>query len=321
MNRRIFFAVACLACLSLASAAQDIQARAEVLLQHARQLSDIRSANAPAFQLKASFSFTGEDLEDVQGTFTETWVSNSQWRRETVAGNLQKIEVGGLGKHWLLEPDGFPEPANRLISAMASPPAPGAGFAVESITEREMRGVTTECIESKSKVSDLPSAYCFEKKTGMLLEKVSPETRPVNVVSFRCEYGGFRKFGDYWFPRQIRCFADRHKNVSAEVVDLSHWDPVDQTLFDAPKNAIELGECSGKTIYPAGRSVYPEHLPGSSDLYEACKALVGCRREGPTTTHEGTTAIGKDSNNEVLDCVRTGISLPASATASRWRCT
>jgi hypothetical protein len=303
MNRRILLPVACLACLASTSFAQDIQARAEELLQHARQLSDIRSANAPAFQLKASFSFTGEDLENVQGTYTETWVSNSQWRRETVVGNLQKIEVGGPGKHWLLEPDGFPEPANRIISVMASPPAPGGVFAVESITEREMRGVTADCIESKVKLSGLPFAYCFEKKTGMLLEKVSPETRPVNLVSFSCEYGGFRKFGDYWFPRQIRCFADRHKNVSAEVVDLSRWDPVNQTLFDAPKNAIELGECSGKTVYPVAPTIMNTfEVP---HLYtKRVKLWMVVDEKGRPQQVKVLPPSPKDSNGEVLDWVR-----------------
>lgn len=302
MNRRIF-AVACLACLPLASSAQDIQARAEQFVQRARQLSDIRSPKAPAFQLKVSFSFTGTDLESAQGTYTETWVSNSQWRRETVVGNLQKIEVGGLGKHWLLEPDGFPEQANRVISLMASPPAPGAVFAVGSITEREMRGVTAECIESRVKVSELPFAYCFEKKTGMLLEKVSPETRPVNVVSFSCEYGGFRKFGDYWFPRQIRCFADRHKNVSAEVVDLSHWDPVDQTLFDAPKNAIELGECYGKAVYPAAPHILNTSL-GLQLYTKRVKLWLVVDEKGRPQHVKVLPPSRKDSNNEELDWVR-----------------
>ena len=37
------------------------------MLLHAQQLSDIRSPNAAAFQLKATFSFEGDDLETVQG--------------------------------------------------------------------------------------------------------------------------------------------------------------------------------------------------------------------------------------------------------------
>ena len=50
------------------SSGQDIQTRADALLSKARQLSDIRSPDAPPFRLKATFSFTGKDLGTVQGT-------------------------------------------------------------------------------------------------------------------------------------------------------------------------------------------------------------------------------------------------------------
>jgi hypothetical protein len=260
MNLRVFLSVVCLAMLSSASLAQnpaapddhpeDVQTRADALLLKARQLSDIRSPNAPAFRLKATFSFTGLDLQKVEGTYTEVWVSNSQWRREMVIGDLRHIEVGGGDKQWLVDPDRFPPQANKLATLMSVLPPASRGFEFASITEREMRDVTTECVATKSLGANLPLTLCFEKRSGMLLEKVSPETRPQNVIIFSCEYGSFRKFGDYWFPRQVRCFEDRHKNISADVVELSIETPVDPALFDAPKDAIELGQCSGKIVSP-----------------------------------------------------------------------
>src|SRR5277367_4778453 len=75
--------------------APDIQKRADALLEKARQLSNIRSPNAPAFRLKATFSFTGRDLETVEGTYTEVWISRSQWRREILVKDFHRIEVAG----------------------------------------------------------------------------------------------------------------------------------------------------------------------------------------------------------------------------------
>ena len=51
----------------------DVQLHAESLMERARKLSDIRSKGAPAFRLKATFSFAGKDLDTLQGTYTEIW--------------------------------------------------------------------------------------------------------------------------------------------------------------------------------------------------------------------------------------------------------
>jgi hypothetical protein len=82
--------------------------------QHVRQLSDIRAKDAPAFRLNATFSFVGDHLDTFEGTYTQTWVSDSQWSRETVIGNVRQIDVGGSGQHWLVYPDGFSVLANAL---------------------------------------------------------------------------------------------------------------------------------------------------------------------------------------------------------------
>jgi hypothetical protein len=85
------------------------------MMQRAREFSDIRSQGAPAFRLRAAFSFVGEDLATIQGTFNEVWISNSQWRRETVANDFRRVEVGGASRLWLLdEGKTFPVQAIRV---------------------------------------------------------------------------------------------------------------------------------------------------------------------------------------------------------------
>ena len=99
-------------------------------------------------------------------------------------GDLRSIEVGGPDKQWLLDPDEFPSQANKLAALMSVLPPPSRHFYFASISEREMREVTAECAESKPAAAKVPFAFCFEKKSGMLLDRVSPETRPLNVVVF-----------------------------------------------------------------------------------------------------------------------------------------
>jgi TonB family protein len=257
MSRRaIFLPIALLASLAISLLAQEppkptVQERAEALLDRARQLSDIRAKDAPAFRLKATFSFTGDNLDPVEGTYTETWVSDTQWRRETVIGNLRQIDVAGPGKHWLVYPDGFPDQANAVPSLMAYLPSASQNLEFALIRERTASDMTADCAFRRPVIENFQFVFCFEKKSGVLLERVSPEKRLRNVVRTACDYGTFRKFGDYTFPREVVCFEDRHKKISASVVELSVEPPLDPALFDPPAGAIEVGQCSGKREPPS----------------------------------------------------------------------
>jgi len=240
----------CVVLLRLAGCAQDVQTRAQAMLQRARQLSDIRSDGAVAFRLKAKFQTVGEDLETVQGSYTEIWVSRSQWRREVVVGDFRQIDIGSSGKRWLLYPDGFPERANQLVALMTPLPPATTPLEFASFAEPQDGGVKTDCALTKPMLHNLKAAFCFDKETGLLLEKFFPERRPRNVVSFSCGYGTFHKFGELWFPYEVTCWEDRHQTISASVTELTLYSPVDASLFVAPAGAIELGDCSGKTVSP-----------------------------------------------------------------------
>jgi hypothetical protein len=282
----------------------EIQTRAEALLERARHLSDIRAEAAPAFRLKANFSFVGDDLETVQGTYTETWVSDSQWRRETVIGNLRYVEIGGSDKHWLLYPDGFPTQANKLPSLMAVLPSGAPDLVFASVSEHRTPGMTAECAFTKPMVENRQFAFCFEKQSGALLEKVLPEKRPRNVVSFSCEYGTFRKVGGYFFPREVACFEDRHKAISANVVELSIEPPMDPALFDAPAGAIELGRCSGKTSAPA-LSISEIMYPGLDlDRVAWLRVWLVVDGKGRPQNLRVLRSTGKGSHEKALNTVR-----------------
>ena len=67
-----------------------------------------------ASQRRTPSTSLGDNLDPVEGTYKETWVSDSQWRRETVIGNPRQIDVGGSDMHWLASSDDFPEQANAL---------------------------------------------------------------------------------------------------------------------------------------------------------------------------------------------------------------
>lgn len=268
ISLRILRFVACLCFLPLCCLAQDVQARAEAMLQRTRQLSDIRSQGAPAFRLSATFSFTGEGLATQQGTYTEVRVSESRWRREIVVGDLRQVEVGAeMGKQWVLHPDGFPSRARLLSAIMAPVPAALPHFDFASISESSASNVAAECAFTKPTSDGQKTALCFHKTTGVLLQKIVPERRLRNLVSFSCEYASFRKFGEYWFPREAVCFEDRHKIIEARVVDLVVEPSPDAALFTVPPGAVEVSLCSGEMRPPVAASAQQPVRP-FGDRYE-----------------------------------------------------
>jgi hypothetical protein len=263
MHARIILIVACLVALPLSSSAQntpvptpqdqdnDVQKRADALLDKARHLSDIRSPDAPAFQLKVKFSFTGSDLETVQGTYTEIWQSSSQLRRETVANTWRRIEVAGAAAIWRLDnSNDFPEEAAQLPALLNIFPARSMSLKFDAVHDHLETDPPVVCALTEPDPSQLRSAFCFDKKSGVLLEKIFPEVRPKNRVDHSCDYGAFHKFGSFWFPREVSCFEDRHKKITANIVDLSLAPSPDPALFTPPPGAFELANCPVTPVPP-----------------------------------------------------------------------
>ncbi len=241
---------ACLLVLCAVSAAQDVQKQANNLLARAMRLSDIRSASAPAFQLQATFSFTGEKLEEVQGTYTETWISKSRWRKETVVGDSRKLEISNAGKIWVAFPEDFPARADNLPLMINILSAPFGSLLFDSISEQKNGNIVAQCAFTKAIAKEYKVAFCFEKNSGLLLQKAFPEKRVRKLVNFSCEYGTFRKFGAFWFPREVECFDDRHKVIGARIVELREETSPDASLFVPPPEAVEFDRCEGKVTYP-----------------------------------------------------------------------
>jgi len=229
----------------------EIQVRAEALMARAHRLSDIRAKSTPAFRLKATFRFVGKDLEDAQGTYTEVWVSDSQWRRETVVKDLRRIEVGTPNRIWTLDSTtDFPEPATRVPNLMNQFHSDSATLEFESIADNTDQKPAEQCATTKRGSQQEQYKFCFDQKSGALLATLSPEIRPKNMTDYSCFYGIFRKFGDSWFPREMACLEDKHRQLEAKVEELTAEPSPDPSLFKPPPGAIERGRCSGTSAHP-----------------------------------------------------------------------
>jgi TonB family protein len=294
--------------------AQDVQQRAEALLDKARQLSDIRSPNAPGFRLKATFSFVGKNLDSVQGTYTEVWVSKSQWRRETVVNDQRRIEVGGPSRLWQLDSTAdFPEQAASFPRVVDIFPSQSASLAFDSISDHSEVDPPTECAISKPNNRQLKSAFCFDKVSGLLVAKIFPGVRPTNAVEESCNYGSFQKIGDRRFPREMMCFEDRHRKLDAKVIELSFEPSPDPALFTPPRAAIELGQCAGKTVPPhAIDSPSPQTPFGSQGQSSQVTLSVVVDTNGKPQNVKVVNSAGAHSDEAALRAMRNWRFKPAT---------
>src|SRR5450631_2346566 len=145
----------------------DTQIHAEVLMAKARHLSDIRAKNAPAFRLKATFTFTGKDLENAEGTYTEVWVSDSQWRRETVVKDFRRTEVGTPNRTWTLDSvTDFPEVATHLPDLMNLFHSASRALEFESIADNTDQKPAEQCATTKRGSQQEQYKFCFDRKSG-----------------------------------------------------------------------------------------------------------------------------------------------------------
>jgi TonB family protein len=304
----------CLTVLSAMSAAQDVQHRAQALLDKARQLSDIRAPNAPSFRLQATFSLPGKDLALVQGSYTEVWVSKSKWRRETVIKDWRRLEIGGAARFWRLDNSSdVPDQSALLPNAMEMFLWPPLSLTFESVSDHPAMDPPAECVLTRpdGPKQNLRLAFCFDKKSGVLLEKVFPAERPWNMVSDACDYRSFRQIGERWLPQEIVCFEDKHRELDIKLTDLSFETP-DPTLFNPPAGAIELGICSVKPN-PPRPAVHPApRWPPASDQKSQVALSVVVDIKGNPQDVRVVSSAGAHFDEAAVSTVRSWRFFPAT---------
>jgi hypothetical protein len=235
--------------------AQTVQSGGEAMMSRARAVSDIRHKDAPAFRLKVEFSLIGDDLEPKKGTFIEWWVSSDQWRRETESGGARHLEIGGPYKIWLQDTgDELPEQVKRLPSLVAITPPPTNKQQFDSIIPLATNKPEIECAITIDPIRQEKGAFCFHTATGVVIQKIEAFAMGRRVADYKCDYGGFREFGQQTYPREMACRMEGHKKLEVKVIDLSAQASMDPGWFTPPRDAIEVDTCPGKFKMPDPKS-------------------------------------------------------------------
>ena len=250
------------------------ETEAASLIERARQLSDIRAEDAPAFRLKLNFKAIKGDGSVLEGTYTEVWVSKTQWRRETVVGDIRRTEVAAGQKRFLLEPvKALPEHIRDLAALSETGRFQPEAWKPEKIENRKLNGSSVRCVETKPVVragihllvtqeqegwSEAPS-LCFDRSSGVLAAEIEPAMNRSQDEA--CFWSDYQKFGDRLYPRAYKCMEGEQPRLEARVLEFVALHPADPGMFALPKGAKELTSCPDPVRAP--RAVYEPEPTGA----------------------------------------------------------
>lgn len=104
------------------AASADSQDNPQAYFDHARKLGFPASGQATPYLLRAEFTTRASSGVVTTGTYTDTWVSDKQWRREAVLGSSRFVRSRN-GKKWYRLNDG-PDAALLQFVLTAMEPLP-----------------------------------------------------------------------------------------------------------------------------------------------------------------------------------------------------
>jgi hypothetical protein len=242
MNRPAWLALTLILTTSILRA-ENKQKATESLIEHAKQLSDIRADGAPPFRLKARFTMTTVEGSTVQGTYEETWFSRERWRQETIAPNFHRIVVVEGRKRWTLEDDlSLAHELNRIESLTRFSFPHSEFWKTDKIEESQSQSAVVTCVISKPNPIGGKSAYCFDKGTGFLLKEVTPYDAESGIKDDTCLFGDYEKFVDKMMPRSVLCLRDQKESWRANLELTAPPNPSAEA-FVPPVGAKESVNC------------------------------------------------------------------------------
>ena len=274
---------------------QDSEAAARV--EHADQLSDIRAEGAPPFRLKLSVKIIDKDGTVLDGSYTEVWVSKTQWRRETVLGDFRRIQVASGRKLWLLDSSTVvPEQLSQFSIFHLDKVQPEKW---KSTKDREIKGVGVRCVKNSR---GIPLELCFDKMSGTLASNLLDVYLGARIVKRTCLYSDYQKAGDRVFATSYRCDEDKHPSLEGRIVELAAEPAPDRALFAPLDGATESMNCIGAVKAP--RQVYsPEPVPPrTGSTIVAMRIVVGI--DGTPHNLKITSAPNSDYDKATLSAVR-----------------
>jgi hypothetical protein len=306
--------------LELATVPHDVpaqpQARAAVLslIELARKNADIRAEGTPPFDLRMSFSATGEVLYTGSGETEDTWVSWKSSRWSARLGDFTMTRIWDNGVSYDDKPMSLIPLRLQMLRDAVFWPMRAHPDAQLRIAKVDWKGKQVTCILSAGPGIQaqeiigrrwVEREYCIDSKSGLL--QILSDAPGIYVVY---DYTGAIDFHGHTMPRQISIFEGGKNVLEAHVDQLTEASNIASGLLTPTADMVQDGPVlSGALRFPQSVS-----LPAGAATLQPVIVHALLAHDGKVLDAELLDDSGADLEKSALDIVKHSTYRAASRT-------
>jgi hypothetical protein len=258
----------------LPARADDQAGESLTMIARARQLEDLRADGAVPFVLLAQIKAT-KAKQEIDGTYSLTWVSANRWHEELLLGGFRRIRDGVEGGYrQVRESDSSPMVIFRVEETLdiekAMQLSPEAQ--TRSARKRKVGSRVLSCVELRREEFVENKELCFDPTSGLLAHSEHNCLGLETICTL--DYAGSMELGDKKFPSQIR---SRSPSDSGYAVDELSIEITMASLkaFSGSEASLPIADPARSEFWPACRDEIPAKAVNVPPLVFFDKALRG----------------------------------------------
>jgi TonB family protein len=247
------------------------QVQAQSLLQHAADISNIRTADVGPFRLRAHVQM--RTAAPIDGEYLLIWHKPDEWREEIVLGNIRAIRIGGKGTVSIKQ-DSVPAQAIRsqlrsldFVAELHLKPDQSLG----KVKQKSRNGEKLQCVTRTGRTSE--SQFCTDALNGTL------QTMDDSGHS-TTQFLQYQEFKGKQFPKIVTVSHGSKPYAVIEVQELSDDSVVDASLFQPNSQYRTMDGCEHPavpTLVNGPDPEYPVQLRTGSTQEVELSAIVNER--------------------------------------------
>jgi TonB family protein len=204
------------------------------LIQHAVDISNLRTPDVAPFRLRARVHVYGED--PVNADYLLIWATAERWREEISVGNNRAIRVGGKATISIKDDSDQAQSIRSqlrlldLAAVLYVKPNDSLG----DVKSRNHDVARMQCLSRTAKQGS-KTELCFDAATGVLVKNESGNSTT--------EFSKYSEFKGKLFPRLVTIFHGKTPYELIEVQDLAYDSDHDASLFDSDARYKTMAGC------------------------------------------------------------------------------
>ena len=216
-----FVSIVVLAIASACSATDNSEQVA--LVQHAAEISNLRSTDVGPFRLHARVRIFDEPPTDAD--YSLIWVAPERWREEISAGGNHTIRIGGKNTVSIKDNSAQTQAIHLRLRSLdvAALLYVKPSETLGGVKNRDQNGMRLRCLSRTAK-HVAKTELCFDAATGVLVREEFPDRT--------AEFSNYSDFRGKLIPRLLRTFQGKELHGEIEVQELTHDPNPDPVLFE-----------------------------------------------------------------------------------------